>query len=91
MKKGCSVTICDLIGGSRQSSSLDRAARVAGAIRFTVGLLLGLVLFAATLGPSAALAEALPTCSWPLETTGTALFISRGWQGCFAAAGVAVP
>ncbi len=73
MKWGYRVTICDLTGGSKQSTSLDRAASATGAIRLTVGLLLGLALFAATLGSRTALAEALPACSWPLETTGSGI------------------
>jgi hypothetical protein len=41
------------------------------AVRIPVGFLLGLVVLAATLGLSTAVAQALPLCSWPLETTGT--------------------
>ena len=41
------------------------------AVRPVVGFLLGLVLLAATLGASAAAAQGLPVCSWPIETTGT--------------------
>ena len=41
------------------------------AVHPVVGFLLGLVFLAVTLGPSAAAAQGLPVCSWPLETTGT--------------------
>ena len=41
------------------------------AVRPVVGFLLGLVFLAVTLGSSAAAAQGLPVCSWPMETTGT--------------------
>ena len=41
------------------------------AVRPVVGFLLGLVFLGVTLSTSAAAAQGIPACSWPLETTGT--------------------
>jgi hypothetical protein len=70
MKSECGLSGFDFAGKAGRASTLTCAATAEVAIHPAIGSLLGLVLTVILLYPNAVTAQALPFCSWPLETTG---------------------
>ena len=62
---------CELARSAGRTTTVADITEATVAVRPVVGLLLGLLFLVVTLSPSAAVAQGLPVCSWPLETTGT--------------------